>query len=309
MNRLATTLLNRRAARLVLLAGLVAAVTVPVALAETIDHVVVGVPGRNDTRGFSSKLFVEVMVEKEYQKVDFDGDSGNWLGPPYHSTTNPNLGGRATVSWTVYFDKGLSVDQAMAKHFIQGWARFQEASIDVSHVVGQTRVAVIKGQWRLTKGPGDHNTQFEGVLSFPLCRRVVTSAEFAFLEPFADADGLGGQYRVFPSVGDKDAFSWNRDNAILAPLHIALKGYLPAASITAGPPNVVTPNSNPRTIVGIVRDCTGAPMPSVPIHTGKIKGRTNGRGFYVLHVRKGGDYVVIATAGGGSARSRRVHVP
>lgn len=300
--------MNRRAKRFALLIGLTAAVAVPVALANTIDHVVVGVPGRNDTRGFSPKLFVEVMVEDEYQKIDFDGDHGNWLGPPYHSTTNQNLGGHARASWTVYFDKGISVQQAMAKHFTQGWERFQEASIDVPHVVGDTRVAAIKGQWRLTKGPGDHNTQFEGVLSFPLCKRVVASAEFNYLEPDSDIDNLGGQYRVVLSVGDKDAFSWNRDTAILAPLHVALKGYLPAARITAGPPNVVTPNQIPHTIVGFVLDCSGAPMPSVAVHSGKIRGRTNVRGFYVLHMPKAGDYRVTASAGGGTVTSRRVHV-
>jgi hypothetical protein len=300
---------NRRATRFVLVAGLAAAIAVPAVLAATIDDVVVGVPGRNDTRGFSQKLFVEVMTEDEYTKVDFDGDSGNWLGPPYHSTLNPNLGGRANASWSVDFDKGLSVEQAQAKHFVQGWAPFQEASIEVPHVVGQTRVAIINGQWRLTKGPGDHNNQFEGVLSFPLCKRVVVSAEFAFLDPSTDVDNLGGQYRVQLSVGDKDAFSWNRDTAILAPTHVALKGYLPAASITADRPNVQTANADPHEIVGFVRDCTGAVMPSVPVHSGKISGRTNGRGFYLLHMRKAGTYRVKASAGGGTVTSRRVHVP
>jgi hypothetical protein len=123
---------------------------------------------------------------------------------------------------------------------------FQAATIDVSHVVGDTRVAIIKGQWLLTKGPGDHNTQFESVLSFPLCRSVVTSAEFALLDPF----------------------------------------------------------------VGYVRDCSGAVMPPVPVSAGKrAKGRTNGRGFYLLHVGKAGYYRVTATAGGGTAHSPRVHVP
>ena len=48
---------------------------------------------------------------------------------------------------------------------------------------------MIKGDRRLTEGPGGHNTQFEGVLSFPLCKGVVVSAEFAFLEPFTDVGG------------------------------------------------------------------------------------------------------------------------
>src|SRR5207237_2671456 len=162
-------------------------------------------------------------------------------------------------------------------------------------------------QWRLTKGPGDHDTEFEGVLSFPLCKRVVASAEFAFLDPSTDVDNLGGQYRVKPSVGDKDAFSWNRDTAILAPLHVAVDGYLPAASITAGPPNVVIANQPPHEITGFVRDCTGVGMPSVPVHTGKIKVRTNARGFYLIRAPKAGNYVVIATGGGATVR-RQVHV-
>jgi hypothetical protein len=283
-----------------------AAVAVPVALANTIDRVVVGVSGRDDTRGFSPKLYAEVMVENEYQKVDFDGDHGNWLGPPYHSTLNQNLGGRAKASWTVYFDKGISVQQAMEKHFTQGWDRFQEATIGVPHVIKGTRVAAIKGQWRLTKGPGDHNTQFEGVLSFPLCKRVVASAEFNFLEPFSDEDG-GGQFRVLPSVDSKDAFSWNRDTAIVAPSYVALDGYLPLARVTAGLPNAVTPNQAPHTIVGFVIDCSGVGMPAVPVHAGKVRTHTNARGFYLLHMPRAGTYVVIATFGGVTLR-RRVHV-
>ena len=301
--------MNRRAMRLVLVAGLAAAVAVPAVVAATIDDVVVGVPGRNDTRGFSPRLYVEVMTSDEYAKVDFDGDSGNWLGPPYVSTSTPNLGGRAHASWSVYFDKGLTVDQAQAKHFVQGWAPFQAATIEVPHVVEQTRVAIIDGKWLLTKGPGDHNTEFEGVLSFPLCKRVVVSAEFAFLEPSTDVDNLGGQYRVKLTVGDKDAFSWNRDTAILAPTHVALKGYLPAAHVTAGRPTATTPNSDPHTIVGEVRDCTNAPMPGVPVHAARARGTTNGRGVYVLHPGRAGTYRVTATAGGGTVRSRPVRVP
>jgi hypothetical protein len=209
----------------------------------------------------------------------------------------------------VYFDKGLSVQQAQAKHFVQGWAPFQAASIEVPHVVGQTRVAIIKGDWRLTKGPGDHDTEFEGVLSFPLCKRVVVSAEFAFLEPSTDVDNLGGQYRVQLSVGDKDAFSWNRDTAILAPTHVALKGYLPAESITANRPNVQVAGQDPHEIAGYVRDCTNARMPGVPVRSGKISGRTNGRGFYLLHMRRAGTYRVTASAGGGTITSAPVHVP
>jgi hypothetical protein len=122
-------------------------------------------------------------------------------------------------------------------------------------------------------------------------------------------DNLGGQYRVRLSVGDKDAFSFNRDNAILAPTHVALNGYLPAAVVTAGPPNVRIAGAPPHEVTGFVRDCSGAVMPGVPVKTGKIKGRTNERGFYVLNVRKAGHYRVTATAGGGTARSPRVHIP
>jgi hypothetical protein len=301
--------MERRLKRVVLAAVLAAAAVAPLAAAETTDDVVVGVAGRNDTRGFSQKLYVEVMTSSEYEKVDFDGDSGNWIGPPYHSTLHPELGGTSKASWRVDFDKGLSVQQAQAKHFVQGWAPFQAATIDVPHVVGQTRTAIIKGDWRLTKGPGDHDTQFEGVLSFPLCKKVVVSAEFAFLEPFTDSDNLGGQYRVQLSVGDKDAFSWNRDTAILAPTHVALKGFLPASTVSAGRPSATTPNSDPHELVGLVYDCTHALMPGVPVHSGKIHALTNGRGFYVLHMRKAGRYRVTAVAGGGTTVSGYVRVP
>ena len=285
-----------------LLAVLVAGVAVPLALAETIDNVVVGQSGRNATHGFSPSLYVQVMVEKEYTKASFDGDSGSWVGPQYRSTKNPKLGGTAKANWSVYFDKGISVEQAMKKHFIHGWAPFSAATVQIPHVVGSTRVAQIKGGYLLTKGPGDANTQFEGVLSFPLCRGVVTSARFSLLEPFSIEDGLGGQFRVIEQIGDKDAMSWNRDAAALAPAYVALKGFLPVASVTAIP-------SNGRVITGVVKDCTGARMPGAGVHVGRrATVRANDRGFYFLRVNKAGTYVVVAHAGGGTARSRPVHV-
>jgi hypothetical protein len=292
---------RRTAVRLLVLAVLAAGAAAAVARAATIDKVVVGVSGRNATQGFSPSLYVEVMVEPDYTKVDFDGDSGNWAGPPYRSTTNPNLGGMSKAGWTVYFDKGRTVKQAQTGHFVQSWAPFQAATIDVPHVVGQTRVATIKGDWLLTKGPGDHNVQFEGVLSFPLCRGVVVSAEFSFIEPFTDTDNLGGQIRVYPSIGDKDALSWNRDKAILAPSFIALLGYLPAARIT--PANILRKaGDTSHQIAGRVEDCTGAAMPGVTVRTGKVSGRADARGIFDLRVPKAGDYAVTATAGGGTAR-------
>jgi hypothetical protein len=291
----------------VLLAVLAAAVAVPLALAQTIDNVVVGASGRNSTHGFSPSLYVQVMVENEYTKTSFDGDSGSWVGPPYRSTKNPKLGGTAKAGWAIYFDKGISVEQAMAKHFIHGWAPFSAATILIPHVVGSTRVAEIKGSYLLTKGPGDSNTQFEGVLSFPLCRGVVTSARFSLLEPFSITDGLGGQFRVIEQIGDKDALSWNRDAAALAPAYVALKGFLPAAHVTAE-----YSSANPLIITGVVTDCSGARMPGAPVHVGNGKGRVQARagrgGGYLLRLKKPGIYVVVAQAGGGTARSRRVHV-
>lgn len=288
-----------------LLAVLVAGVAVPLALAETIDNVVVGQSGRNATHGFSPSLYVQVMVEKEYTKASFDGDSGSWVGPPYRSTTNPKLGGTAKFGWSVYFDKGISVEQAMAKHFIHGWAPFSAETVQILHVVGSTRVAQIKGSYRLTKGPGDANAQFEGVLSFPLCRGVVTSARFSLLEPYSITDGLGGQFRVIEQIGDKDALSWNRDAAALAPAYVALKGFLPVAQVTA-----THPIANPLLITGVVKDCTGARMPGAAVQVGRttVRVRANARGVYLLHVKKAGTYVVVAQAGGGTARSRPVHV-
>ena len=295
--------MGRRTRRIALVAVLAGAVAVPLALAETIDNVVVGGGGRNATHGFSPSLYVQVMVEKEYTKDSFDGDSGSWVGPPYRSTTNPKLGGTAKANWSVYFDKGISVEQAMAKHFIHGWAPFSAETVQVPHVVGTTRVAVIKGSYRLTKGPGDSNAQFEGVLSFPLCRGVVTSARFSLLEPYSITDGLGGQFRVIEQIGDKDALSWNRDAAALAPAYVALKGFLPAAHVTAQ-----HPSANPLTITGVVSDCSGARMPGVLVRVGRATVHANATGVYVVRVKKPGTYVVVVEAGGGSARSRRVHV-
>jgi len=292
---------RKRTVRLLLLAGLVAGAAAGLAGAAAIDRVVVGVTGRNATVGFSAGLYVEVMVESGYHKTSFDGDHGVWVGPPYHSTKNASLGGKAGADWTVYFDKGLTVKQAQAKHFVQHWARLQAASIDVPHVVGQTRVAKIRGTWLLTKGPGDTNSQFEGVLTFPLCRGVVVSAEFAFLTPFSVSDNTGGQYRVYASPGDKDPVSWNYGAAVLAPAEVALLGYLPAAQI--GPVSMLKPaGSATHAVAGRVLDCSGAPMPSVPVRVGNTTAHADERGIFQVHVPSAGDYPVTVTAGGGTVR-------
>lgn len=115
------------------------------------------------------------------------------------------------------------------------------------------------------------------------------------------ADCPGGQFRVYPSIGDKDAFSWNRDKTILAPAYIALLGYLPAARIA--PVDILKPaGSTTHTVAGEVRDCSGAPMPSVLVRTGKISGRTDERGIFNLRVPGPGDYKVTVTAGGATAQ-------
>jgi len=287
---------RKRRVQLLLLAGLVAGVAAGAAEAATIDRVVVGLTGRNATVGFSAALYVEVMVESNYRKTSFDGDHGVWVGPPYRSTKNASLGGNAGADWTVYFDKGLTVKQAQAKHFVQQWARLQAASIEVPHIV-----AKIKGTWLLTKGPGDTNSQFEGVLTFPLCRGVVVSAEFAFLTPFSVSDNTGGQYRVYASPGDKDAVTWNHGAAVLAPAEVALLGYLPAAQI--GPVSILKPaGSTTHAVAGRVLDCSGTPMPSVPVRVGNTTARADERGIFQVHVPSAGDYPVTVTAGGGTVR-------
>jgi hypothetical protein len=289
-----------RPSRIGLAIALLAAAAAPAAWAGHIDRVVVGEPGRNDTAGFSPALSVEVMVENDYKKVDFDGDHGNWLGPPYHSTTNSMLGGQAKVSWTVYFDRGLTVKQAIDKHLIHKWAKFQAARIEVPYVVKSVRVAKIAGQWLLTKGPEASTAQFEGVLAFPLCHGVVAAVEFDFLEPFTDDAGSGAQYRVYTQLGDKGATTWNQEHATLAPTYVALDGYLPAAQVTA--------HAAGRVISGAVRDCSGASMPSVPIKAGSTSGHAGPTGTYTLRAANSGTYRVTATAGGATATSPPVTV-
>jgi hypothetical protein len=298
---MARVVMHRPRVRWFLLLSLTAAAVATSSVeAAHIDRVVVGEPGRNSTEGFSPALVVEVMPESGYVSQGFDGDHANWVGPPYHSTANSKLGGRASTSWSVYFDRGLSLGAAIKRHLIHGWAPFLGAAIAVPHVVGSTKVAAIKGKWLLTKAPEDLTAQFEGVLSFPLCHGVVASVEFDFLEPFSDDAGSGAEYRVYTTTGDKGATVWNKAAAELAPAHVALGGYLPAARVTA--------RANGRHILGTVTDCSGAPMPGARVATGAVTRTADATGHYVLPVTGPGKYVVTATAGGGTARSTTVNV-
>jgi Carboxypeptidase regulatory-like domain len=120
------------------------------------------------------------------------------------------------------------------------------------------------------------------------------------------AGGGPGRSR-YAAPSDKDAMSWNHDNAVLAASFIAVDGYLPAGKVTAGPPNVHIANQPPHAIAGFVTDCSGAPMPGVPVHAAKARTTTNARGFYLLRMPKAGHYVVVATGGGATLR-RRVHI-
>lgn len=280
------------------------AVAAPAASAQVIDRVKVGVPARNVTAGFSPALSVTVLAPPHHRRgCCYDGDSGQWLGPEYWASKNPNLRGTASISWSVRFDdRPASAEAAARSVLIQKWPEYQKAPLRLPHVIRGRRVGTIPGYFVLTasQASGPTSAQHEAAVAFALGRGVYATASFSLLSPSQDYPAPFGEYIVHTYgliKGETLASSWNREQAFLSVVSVGLSGNLPPARVLA---------RGGKRVTGSVRDRFGHPLVLAPVTLEQKVGKrwlkvhsakTNAKGAYVLRSKGQGLYRVVARLG------------
>jgi hypothetical protein len=283
--------IERRGMKLVLVivAGLA---TAAVAAAGVVGGAQVGVPGRNETRGYSPALSVVLASPAAYRKgCCTDVDSGQWLGPRYQASDNPSLNGPSSIDWSVHFDTADSSALAAVKaNLVHSYPVAKTLAVAVPHLIGKVRVDTIAGTAATTTAPGTASAQVEGGIAFRLCRGLFAVADFDLLKPYAEQTGTGGTFTV-EQTGAKE---WNASQ-LLAALHgVSLAGYLPVTHVAA--------RSSGTDISGVVTDCAASPMPGVRVRVGTHTVVTDAHGAYRAPGASGTD--VVVTAGGATVHAR-----
>ncbi|NUT54430.1 MAG: carboxypeptidase regulatory-like domain-containing protein [Thermoleophilia bacterium] len=281
------------------------------AAAATKDRVQVGRPGQNATAGFPLGLYTSVTVLPKYRALGrFDGESRNWAGPQYRSTSG--LGGRpSTIDWQVTFVRAGSAGAAARGSLTLAWQVAERPQVRVPHRVGTRVVGSIPAATLLTRGPGDNSAQFESALAFPLCRGLFATAKFSLLNP--GSIHTGDPSDTF-AVDGTPAQTWNHDRALEALAQVALEGHLPLGRVTA--------RAAGRAVTGTVRDCRGDALAGIAVRllSGRAtvaRAKATATGSYRLNAPGAGTYRVevaqTVTGKGGSgtrhdARSAAVTV-
>jgi hypothetical protein len=266
--------------------------------AQVTNRAVVGVSGRNDTKGYAASLAVVFASPAAYDVgCCVDVDSGSWKGPHYQAT-KASTGGDSSLDWRAVFTHTSSSQAAAQANLTQHWPQLSTGSFAVPHTVHGTNVGTIPGFTLTTRSPG-FNAQFETALAFPLCRGLFVVADFQTLAPQQDPDGLGGTY----VVSGQSASAWNSAQITTAVQGVSVDGNLPPGNVVA--------HASGRRIAGVARDCIGQPLAGLTVRAvpGGASARTSATGSFSVTVRKAGAYRISAALGGvvASSGSIRVH--
>lgn len=283
-------------ARRLLLTILAAGILAAAAGAGVVNRAPVGVPGRNETEGYSPALSILFASPPGYVvKCCVDNDSGDWKGPRYQdSQGNPPLTGDSTISWSATFTRTqTSPERAARAHLVQTWPDTSTGALAVPHTIAGKRVGSIPGFTLTTKAPGT-SAKVEAALAFPLCKGLVVVAGFSLQSPYDDSDTAGGQF----TVNGQLASSWNLAQAEAAMKGVSVDGNLPPGKIVA--------HVAGRKVIGKARDCRGQPLVGVRVRLvpGRVSARTNAGGKFAIPVRKPGRYRLTIALGGASKSAR-----
>jgi len=284
--------------RFVLPGLLVLAVAAAPALAKVKNHVQVGVQGRNDTRGYSSQLYVDVTSPSPYDAgCCTDSDSGEWNGPPYAAAQKADLGGTSNIVWSVVFTRrASSAGKAAHDRLIHHWPSEPAAAMGVPLVSKGWRVATIPAVAWVTEEPGANSAQVEGAIGFPLCAGVYAVADFTAEKP--DANTTNGVYGDYQIENGRPS-DWNRSAVVESLKGVVLDGYLPPRRLTA--------SGAKGAVSGRLTDCGGHAMPYATVSVGPNIVHTSTSGAYRVKLRPG-TYTVVARVGGYTIRSAAVRV-
>jgi hypothetical protein len=282
------------------------AIVVPSALAAVIDRVQVGVPGNAATRGFSPALAVTLTVPPGLARACcYDGVSGAWAGPRYEATGNPSRGDTSRVVWYVDFDRGKSSMRTLARR--AAWRdgdELQARNVSVPHVVASHRVGSLSGFELIEAEPAPSARQL-AVVVVSLGRGLRAVITFDLSSPFSDSAGTEGDFVI---AGMRPS-QWNLIQAKAAVRRVGIEGTLPPARVGI--------RASGRLLAGKVTDQFGHPTSESPV---KLQQRTGGSwqvvgkgttlttGRYALTATGRGQFRVVATLAGSSARSRVVRI-
>lgn len=270
----------------------IALAAVPSAAAADTDRVQVG--GSGSTRDFSRQTYVTVTAPDAYVKTGFDGDHGDWRGPPCIVSSNPSLSDDVSVSWTVGFSDSYRTAEEAADRgrTFRDMPTVQQGTIEIPHRIRGKEVGGITGYFILAQTRQEYGWAEIG-LGVPLTRGVFVAARFW---------STGPSFRC--AVGGTSSELWHLQAALAAAERVVIDGNLPAARLRA--------NGQRRRVVGFLSDGFGHPVVGVRVRIDRKVGpswrragwaSTNASGYYKALALPG-----VVRAAFGSLRSRAVRV-
>jgi hypothetical protein len=269
------------------------------ALAQTEpDRVTVG--GKPATKAFTKALAISLTAPAEYQRgCCYTSVSGQWAGPRYRPSKNPNVESQAKLDWGVTFTRSSSSLAALAASGgFAGFPQSAQGTVSIPHLVGGRKAGTLKGAYVIDaeSSPGARQ---ELTLAIDISRRAKALVDLFASDPAADDSGEAGL--LF--VNGQPASQWNR-NAMLSALKLVkLEGSLPPAKIA--------PKVKGRKVAGKVVDAFGHPDGEIPVVIQARKGSrwstvakksTSKRGTFSLKAKKAGKHRIVASLAGTSVR-------
>ena len=273
------------------------------ALAQTIERVRIAGPGV--TSAFPPGISLELASPPAYGRGSAAGGQGSWAGPAYWASGKRDLGGRASIRWTVDFSvspgSAKSVALAAPTH---DWPLDKKDPISVAHYVGKRGVGTILGYYVITHAPPPSDGSYEAAVAFAVAPHAFATVRFELRDPGSNSAGEWGSFLVNgvdpPSV-------WNRGQALWAVSGVRLLGNLP--------PTRVTLTRTGHVLNGIVADAFRHPVLRVPVSLQRRSGnawrqltktKTNATGEFAIRIGGRGAYRVVALSRGKTVASPAV---
>jgi hypothetical protein len=286
------------------LAALSALLIPALAAAQSVERVRVSGPGV--TSAFPRGISLELASPPAYARSTAAGTQGRWGGPDYWASEKRDLGGKASIRWSVSFSASASSAKTVALQSpTHGWAIDKKDPLSVTHFVGKRAVGTIPGYYVITRAPAPDDASYEGVLAFPVAPKAFSIARFELTDPATDSAGAFGNYLVggldLPSI-------WNRGQAFWALSGIHLLGNLP--------PTRVSLADSGHILSGMVADAFRHPVLRVPVSLQRKIGdswrplkstKTDARGLFSVRVGAHGAYRAVASSRGKTVASRAVY--
>lgn len=268
------------------------------------DPVAVGPSGGKATRGFSSSLGVFVTAPSEWVRgCCYTSTSGQWDGPRYRPSKNPNIENRARLVWQVTFARG---HKSLAKRAqggnTTGWPVISSEKLKIPHIVGGRRVGKLPA-YGVLDGEAHPGSRRQGIVAINLSRHVTALASFIIVDPIAEDWGTPGTV----SIDGMPAGEWATSQVKAAWAGVFVEGNLP--------PKRVAAKTAKNKVKGKVTDAFGDPLSEAKLllqrkssrHWKTVRtGTTGARGTYKLRIRGAGLYRVVTQVGGTTARSKHV---